>query len=84
MHNFVQKGGQKSLRLSERLTAALELIPAREQDRLAEHLIKLFADDDAKWAAAFTKSSDTLMKLEAEALEAYRSGQTTVLDLEKL
>jgi hypothetical protein len=77
-------GFEQSLHLSERLKRALEVVPMREQDRLADYLLKLFADDDAQWDTAFMQSKAGLSRLRDEALEAYRSGETIILDPEKL
>jgi hypothetical protein len=41
------------------------MVPLHEQDRLADYLLKLFAEDDAKWETAFKQSEDKLSKLSA-------------------
>jgi len=59
-------------------------LSGREQDQIAEYLLRLIDEDDAQWDAAFAKSPEKLRRLADKALKAHRSGRTTVLDVEKL
>ena len=59
-------------------------LPEDEQDQIAQFLVRLIEDDDAKWDAVLAKSPDKLRKLADRALETYLSGRTSILDIEKL
>jgi hypothetical protein len=81
---FVDKQSHTHPRLTERLWYALEQFPEHEQDRLAEFLLGLLANDEALWDAAFAQSGGKLQKLRDEALKAHQTGETRLLDPEKL
>jgi hypothetical protein len=88
--------------MTERLKQAVEqaaaVLPAEEQDALADLLLRLTeeetalaelvamldAEDEAKWDAAFAASGDKLDRLADKAMADYRAGRTTLLDPDKL
>jgi hypothetical protein len=55
-----------------------------EQDEFARWLLEAIERDERRWDAAFAESSDKLAHLADEALDEFRSGRTSVLDIEKL
>ena len=59
-------------------------LPDYAQDELGRHLLSLIEQDEAQWQTVLAKSPDKLRKLADRALEAYRDGRTTPLDIEKL
>jgi hypothetical protein len=61
-----------------------EELPDYARDEIGRHLLNLIEQDDAKWQAVLAKSPDKLRKLADQALEAYRDGRTSPLDIEKL
>jgi len=88
--------------MTERLKQAVEqaatMLPAEEQDALADLLLRLTeeevalaelvamldAEDEAKWDAAFASSGDKLDRLADKAMADHRAGRTTLLDPDKL
>ena len=60
-----------------------ETLPNDEQDEFGRYLLAVM-EDEARWQTVIAKSPDKLRKLADHALEAYRSGRTSVLDPEKL
>jgi hypothetical protein len=58
-------------------------LPDREQDELAAAILEEL-DADERWAAAFTRSQDSLERLGDEALEEHRAGRTQPLDPDAL
>lgn len=58
-------------------------LPDNEQDEFGRYLLAVMKDE-ARWQAVVAKSPDKLRKLADQALDAYRSGRTSVLDPEKL
>jgi hypothetical protein len=65
-------------RLKEAFARASRL-PPKEQDALADWLMKELASD-ARWEEQFAKSPDALGRLAAEALAEHRQGRTEDLD----
>jgi hypothetical protein len=61
-----------------------EELPDDEQDQIAQFLVRLIEDDDAKWDAVLAKSPDKLRELADRAFETYLAGRTSKLDIEKL
>ena len=59
-------------------------LPDYAQDEIGRHLLNLIEQDEARWQAVLAKSPDKLRKLADRALEAYRDGRTSPLDIEKL
>ena len=88
--------------MTERFKQAVEqaatVLPAEEQDALADLLLRLTeeevalaelvamldAEDEAKWDAAFAASGDKLDRLADKAMADYRAGRTMLLDPDKL
>jgi hypothetical protein len=70
--------------MNEKLKSALNRLPEREQDFLAERLLDTLNKDEAAWEASLTSTPEKLRSLRDEALRAYREGETPVLDPEKL
>jgi DNA topoisomerase IA len=55
-----------------------------EQDRVAEYLLRLIDEDDARWDEVLAKSPEKLRKMADRALKQHRAGKTTILDVNKL
>ena len=69
---------------NQKLKSALNQLPEREQDFLAERLLDTLNKDEAAWEASLTSTPEKLRSLRDEALRAHREGETRVLDPEKL
>ena len=59
-------------------------LPDYAQDELGQHLLSLIEQDEVQWQTVLAKSPDKLRKLADRALEDYRAGRTSILDIEKL
>lgn len=70
--------------MKQTLKDAIGQIPEFEQDLVAQMLLSWLAMDENRWDSAFAGSADKLKKLRDEAHRAYYSGETNVLDPEKL
>lgn len=69
--------------LLERAIARLKTLPSSEQDAIATMILEEL-EDERRWDESFTRSSDLLAKLAAEAMAEYRAGKTQELDPETL
>jgi hypothetical protein len=69
--------------LLEHAIARLKTLPVSEQDAIASMILEEL-EDDSCWDAAFSRSPDTLAKLEALAVVDYHAGKTQELDPETL
>lgn len=69
--------------LLEQAIARLKTLPSIEQDAIAAIILEELGEE-MRWDAAFTRSSNTLAKLAAEAMAEYHAGKTQELDPETL
>jgi len=67
----------------EKAFAEASRLSEDEQNDLAAWILREI-DSERRWGKAFSDSSDKLSQLAEEALMEHRSGQTRVLDPEKL
>jgi len=67
----------------KKAVAKAEQLPDEQQDALAAIILAEIADE-ASWDAAFARSHDVLQRLDAEAGEEDRRGETQDLDPEKI
>lgn len=70
-------------RLLERAFAEAAKLPETEQEAIAA-LVLAELDSERKWDDLFAGSQDLLSKLTEEARDEYRTGETELLDPEKL
>lgn len=70
-------------KLLEEAFKKASLLPATEQDALAQWLL-VELEDEREWERQFAASEDVLGRLADEALEARRKGQTQPLDTDRL
>lgn len=70
-------------RLLEEAFKDASKLPDIEQNALAKWLLEEL-EAERKWDRVFAGSEDVLDQLVDEAIEAYRQGETTPLDIDKL
>jgi hypothetical protein len=70
-------------KLLEKALAEIQKLSEQDQDSIAQIILKEI-EDERKWDATFTRSSDLLERLAAEAEEEDRAGLTEELDPDKL
>ena len=70
-------------RALDAVVAKLAILPAKEQDRIAQWLLDELRDDE-DWTRQFANSQDVLSKLAAEARADLAAGKATELDPDKL
>jgi len=70
-------------KLLEKAFAEASKLSDIEQNALAKWLL-LELEAERKWDVSFVASEDILERLADEALDAYRQGKTTPLDINKL
>lgn len=70
-------------RLLEEAFRKASTLPAADQDILAAAILADL-EDDRRWRDTFTRSSDLLLDLAAEAREEHRAGRSVELDPERM
>ena len=70
-------------KLLEKAFSRASRLPPKEQDALADWLLKEI-ESDARWDKLFADSQEELGKLAEQALAEHRRGETEELDPEKL
>jgi hypothetical protein len=70
-------------KLLERAFAAASKLPPKDQDALADWLLREM-ESEQRWSRSFAESQGALSKLAEEAIAEHRSGQTRELDPDKL
>ena len=70
-------------KLLERAFAAASELPPREQDALANWLLRE-KESEQRWSNSYAESQGALSELGKEAITEHRTGQTHELDPDKL